>query len=80
MIECINYFLMSSINTKVDKKVLFCDIDSTINNHWVRIKKWTIPEFPGEKIHWRAFTRDELMKDKPLPNAQKVLKKLILCL
>lgn len=56
---------------KTDKKILYCDIDSTINNHWVRIRKWTIPNFPGDEIHWKAFTRRELMKDLPLPDAKE---------
>ena len=30
-------FAMKSKN----EKKLYCDIDSTINNHWVRIKKWS---------------------------------------
>ncbi|OIR21157.1 MAG: hypothetical protein BD935_00030 [Marine Group III euryarchaeote CG-Epi1] len=67
---------MISNPTKVNKKILFCDIDSTINDHWKRIKKWTIPEFPGEQIHWKAFIRKELMKDKPLPNAINSISRL----
>jgi hypothetical protein len=50
-------------------KQLFCDIDSTINNHWVRIQKWAMPSFPGTSIDPRAFTRDEILKDLPLPGA-----------
>ena len=47
-------------------KILFCDIDSTINNHWVRIQKWAQPSFPGTSIHQKAFTREEIMKDLPI--------------
>tara|TARA_R110000765_G_scaffold423931_1_gene533605 strand:- start:309 stop:812 length:504 start_codon:yes stop_codon:yes gene_type:complete len=54
-------------------KYLYCDIDSTVNNHWERIKKWAIPSFPGHSIHPRAFTREEIMKDKPLPGAKRIL-------
>ena len=46
------------------RKQLYCDIDSTINNHWVRIKKWALPSFPGSSIDPRAFSREEIMKDK----------------
>ena len=56
------------------KKKLYCDIDSTINNHWVRIKTWSKND--SKKISWRAFTKAELMKDEPLPNAKKALTKL----
>jgi len=58
------------------KKQLYCDIDSTINNHWVRIQKWASPKFPGHSIHPNAFTRAEIMKDKPLPGARAALEKL----
>ena len=57
-------------------KELYCDIDSTINNHWVRIKKWAIPSFPGNSIHKNAFTRKEIMKDLPIDNSVEVLKEL----
>ena len=51
------------------KKQLYCDIDSTVNNHWVRIKKWALPQYPGNGIHHLAFSRDEIMLDEVLPNA-----------
>ena len=51
------------------RKQLYCDIDSTINNHWVRIQKWAKPSFPGNSIDSRAFTREEIMKDEVLPGS-----------
>lgn len=57
------------------KKILFCDIDSTINNHWVRIQKWSSSD-PNNNIHWKAFTAKELMQDRPLPNSKESLKEL----
>ncbi len=55
-------------------KQLWVDVDSTLNNHWVRIQKWATPSFPGNGIDRRAFTREEIMKDEPLPNAIETLK------
>lgn len=54
-------------------KNLYCDIDSTINNHWVRIQRWALPQFPGNSIHPNAFTRQEVMKDEPLRGAKEIL-------
>jgi 2-polyprenyl-3-methyl-5-hydroxy-6-metoxy-1,4-benzoquinol methylase len=56
------------------KKQLYCDIDSTINNHWVRVKRNTNP-FPGQTDP-KAFTREEIMKDELLPNAKESLLEL----
>ena len=58
------------------KKKLYCDIDSTINNHHERIRRWTLPSWPGKKIHPNAFTVIEVMKDKPAFGSQKAIKKL----
>tara|TARA_Y100001973_G_scaffold102270_1_gene166975 strand:- start:1694 stop:2179 length:486 start_codon:yes stop_codon:yes gene_type:complete len=58
------------------QKNLYCDIDSTINNHWARIQKWALPSFPGNSIHPTAFSRGEIMKDKPLKGAKDTLKRL----
>ena len=55
-------------------KILYCDVDSTLNNHWVRIQKWAVPSFPGKEIHQNAFTREEIMKDLPLPHSVETLK------
>jgi len=57
-------------------KKLYCDIDSTINNHWVRIRKWALPSFPGTTIHQNAFTREEIMQDLPLAGALDSIIKL----
>ena len=57
------------------KKQLYCDIDSTLNNHWVRIQKWAIPKFPGNRIHPNAWTREELLKDEVLPFALEAVNK-----
>jgi len=56
------------------KRQLYCDIDSTINNHWVRVRRNTNP-FPGQTDP-KAFTREEIMKDEVLPNAKESLLKL----
>ena len=48
------------------RKQLYCDVDSTLNNHWVRIAKWTSSKI----IRPEAFTREEVMKDVPLSNAR----------
>jgi len=55
------------------KKQLYCDIDSTINNHWVRIQKWALPSFPGNSIDPRAFTEEEILKDEPLSGSLEAL-------
>lgn len=57
------------------KKQLYCDIDSTLNNHWVRIKKWALPSFPGNSIHPNAWTRQELMLDDVLPGALEAIER-----
>ena len=58
------------------KKQLYCDIDSTINNHWVRIQKWAMPRFPGNSIHPTAWTREEVLKDEVLPGALSAINTL----
>jgi hypothetical protein len=55
------------------KPQLYCDIDSTINNHWVRVQRNSkegviLPE---------AFSREEVMKDEPLPGAKETLAEFI---
>lgn len=54
-------------------KKLFCDIDSTINNHWERIQRCTTN---GKCDFTKAFSREELMKDKVLPYSKEALQKL----
>lgn len=57
------------------KKQLYCDIDSTINNHWIRVQKWALPSFPGRSIHSNAWKREEVLKDEPLPGALEMILK-----
>tara|TARA_R110000803_G_scaffold210801_1_gene283814 strand:- start:521 stop:1000 length:480 start_codon:yes stop_codon:yes gene_type:complete len=52
---------------------LFCDIDSTVNDHWKRIQRFTV----NGTCDWhRAFSRDEILKDGVLPNAVESINKL----
>ena len=52
-------------------KKLFCDIDSTINNHWERIQLFTV----NGKCDWsKAFSEEEILKDKILPGSKSALK------
>lgn len=53
---------------------IVCDIDSTLNNHWRRIRRHTINDrgrhgWPGTKIHTNAWTEEEVMKDMVLDSA-----------
>ena len=57
------------------KKQLYCDIDSTLNNHWVRIQKWALPTFPGNSIHPNAWSREEILKDEVLPNSLEAIRR-----
>ena len=50
---------------KYSKQVIYCDIDSTINNHEKRIKKW----YNNGLVDPKAFTYDEIMKDNTLTNS-----------
>ena len=63
-------------NNKVKKLKLFCDIDGTVNYHYKRIQKWTLPKWPGDKIDKRAFTRDEIINDEVIPESISGLLKL----
>jgi len=54
-------------------KKLFCDIDSTINNHWERIQRCTTN---GKCDFIKAFSKEEVMKDEVLPGARESLKEL----
>ena len=69
--------LYTSIKKNKRRKILYCDIDSTINNHWVRIQKWALPKYPGTKIHPNAFSREEIIKDELLPGAKEAIEKFI---
>lgn len=50
---------------------LYCDIDSTINNHWVRIQRNTV----NGVIQPSAWTEEEVMQDEPLIGAVAALNK-----
>ena len=67
--------LFSKIKTS-SQKILFCDIDGTVNYHCKRIRKWTIPKWPGYKINPKAFTREEIMKEEPIEDSIESLKNL----
>lgn len=57
----------------MNKLTLYCDIDSTINNHWVRIQRNT----HNGRCDWsKAFSEEEIMLDKPLDGALEALEKL----
>jgi hypothetical protein len=58
------------------KKKLYCDIDSTVNNHHERIKRWTLPPWPGKEVHPNAFTPEEVLMDSPVFGSNDALKKL----
>jgi hypothetical protein len=68
-------FLLKKRKDKPKKK-LFCDIDGTINYHYKRIRKWTLPDWPGKKIDPRAFSRDEILKDEVVPESLASLDEL----
>jgi glutathione synthase/RimK-type ligase-like ATP-grasp enzyme len=74
--KCFNK-LYTSIKKNKRRKILYCDIDSTINNHWARIQKWALPSYPGNRIHQNAFSREEVMKDELLPGAKEAIEKFI---
>lgn len=74
--KCFNK-LYTSVRKEKRRKILYCDIDSTINNHWVRIQKWALPKYPGTKIHPNAFSREEIIKDELLPGAKESIERFI---
>lgn len=47
------------------KKSILIDVDSTVNDHWRRIRRWTEPRWPGKTINPKAFTKNEVSKDRP---------------
>lgn len=56
---------------------IFCDIDSTVNNHWVRIQRnTTIGKNGSVNISDKAFAREEMMQDEPLAGSKDAIKKL----
>jgi len=50
------------------RPILYCDIDSTLNNHYVRIKRHTKN---GRCNFTAAHTREEMMRDETLPLAKE---------
>ena len=68
-----NKYLEKTMNNKKQRKKLYCDIDSTINNHWERIHRWS----NNGICNWeKALSRDEIMKDEVLPGVIEKLTKL----
>jgi len=57
----------------MSNRVLYCDLDSTLNTHWKRIKKHTIN---GVCNYDLAFSREEILSDEPLEGAREALIKL----
>lgn len=55
------------------ERVLITDIDSTVFDHWRRIRRNTVPQWPGIQISNKAWTWEELAKDKLLPYCSQVL-------
>ena len=61
------------MNNKKQRKKLYCDIDSTINNHWERVHRWS----NNGECNWsKALSREEIMKDEVLPGAKETLERL----
>jgi len=54
-------------------KTIIVDIDSTMSNHWVRIRRNTLPYWPGSTISNKAWSREEVLTDTLLPGCQEVL-------
>lgn len=51
--------------------ILYCDVDSTVNDHWRRIQRHTVNGVAQES----AFTYVESMRDAPLPHARETLRR-----
>lgn len=54
-------------------KTIITDIDSTMNDHWKRIRRNTVPQWPGRTIDSAAWTRAEVLQDKLQPFCKSVL-------
>lgn len=54
-------------------KTIICDIDSTLSNHWKRIREYSIPKWPGDNIDPKAFGREAVLTDSLLPGCCEVL-------
>lgn len=58
------------------RPILYCDVDSTLNDHWRRIQRNSVRSGPDAGfIQPSAFTEAEVMKDEPLPDAARVLQR-----
>lgn len=57
-------------------KRIFVDIDSTINDHWRRIRDHTVGGWPGDTISGDAFG-EAAMEDMALPHAKNILAQLV---
>eukprot|EP00434_Breviolum_minutum_P003502 symbB.v1.2.003078.t1/scaffold169.1/size288995/6 len=55
---------------------LFVDIDNTISDAWQRLRRATLPQWPGYSLDAKAHSPEELAKDSPLPGAQSSLASL----
>jgi len=53
--------------------ILMTDIDSTLTDHWRRIRRCTEPRWPNGQISSRAWTWEEVSKDLLLPGAYDTL-------
>ena len=57
-------------------KQIYCDIDSTINDHWRRIRRNANPAWPVGHLDKNAFSEMEVMKDLPQCGAMETLNAL----
>ena len=57
-------------------KTIYVDIDSTINDHYRRIRRNTKPNWPNGHLDKNAFTQAEVMKDLPIVGAPETLNTL----
>lgn len=54
-------------------KTIICDIDSTLSDHWNRIRRNTLPLWPGGVVSHKAWSREEVLQDVLLPSCHEVL-------
>ena len=59
--------MLKNLNSTNNKPTLYCDLDSTLNDHYRRISRFTIE---GSCDFTAANQMDEVMKDLPLPFAK----------
>ena len=73
LFDSVFFNLKRYMDNKKQRKKLYCDIDSTINNHWERIHRWS----SNGECNWsKAVSREEIMKDEVLPGALEKLREL----